>query len=183
MEVKPTVALRAMLVGGIAAFAKVGAAMKAAGSAKVGAAAVAMTAAATAAVSGSKQEQDASKQKPMYNWQLHVVLELMSYNKPVKIREITLFFCIEASFLGGTGGRDCPAYFSITLRKAEKTQRIEQIRFANPLTWTIITGPPFLIEAMVTKAYTKNNPHYMAKQELFNENHSKKKNTSGRTRK
>ncbi|KAF4398163.1 hypothetical protein G4B88_019884 [Cannabis sativa] len=100
MEVKPTVALRAMLVGGIAAFAKVGAAMKAAGSAKVGAAAVAMTAAATAAVSGSKQEQDASKQKPMYNWQLHVVLELMSYNKPVKIREITLFFCIEASFLG-----------------------------------------------------------------------------------
>ncbi|XP_062087695.1 uncharacterized protein LOC133794476 [Humulus lupulus] len=63
MAVKPTVALRAMLVGGIAAFAKVGAAVKAAGSAKVGAAAVAMTAAATAAVSGSKQEQNASKQK------------------------------------------------------------------------------------------------------------------------
>lgn len=59
MGVKPTVALRAALVGGIAAFAKVAGVMKAAGSAKVGAAAVAMTAAATAAVSGSRQEKDA----------------------------------------------------------------------------------------------------------------------------
>lgn len=62
MAVKPTVAFRAILVGGIAAFAKVAGAVKAAGSAKVGAAAAAMTAAATAAMSGSKQEQkDASK--------------------------------------------------------------------------------------------------------------------------
>ncbi|KAF3450600.1 hypothetical protein FNV43_RR06689 [Rhamnella rubrinervis] len=58
MAVKPTVAFRAALVGGLAAFAKVAGAMKAAGSAKVGAAAVAMTAAATAAVSGSRQEKD-----------------------------------------------------------------------------------------------------------------------------
>ncbi|PIN20670.1 hypothetical protein CDL12_06651 [Handroanthus impetiginosus] len=56
MSVKPTVALRAMLVGGIAAFAKIGGAMKAAGGAKIGAAAAAMTAAATAAVSGSKED-------------------------------------------------------------------------------------------------------------------------------
>ena len=63
MEVKPTVALRAMLVGGIAAFAKVAGAVKAAGGAKVGAAAAAMTAAATAAMSGSNQDpKDASKQ-------------------------------------------------------------------------------------------------------------------------
>ncbi|XP_058193903.1 uncharacterized protein LOC131310741 [Rhododendron vialii] len=63
MEVKPTVALRAMLVGGIAAFAKIAGAMKAAGGVKLGAAAAAMTAAATAAVSGSKQdEKDSSKQ-------------------------------------------------------------------------------------------------------------------------
>lgn len=62
MAVKPTVALRAMLVGGIAAFAKVAGAVKAAGGVKVGAAAAAVTAAATAAVSGSKQEtKDASK--------------------------------------------------------------------------------------------------------------------------
>ncbi|KAL0429903.1 UNVERIFIED_CONTAM: hypothetical protein Sradi_0616300 [Sesamum radiatum] len=52
MSVKPTVALRAILVGGIAAFAKIGGAMKAAGGAKIGAAA----AAATAAVSGPKQD-------------------------------------------------------------------------------------------------------------------------------
>ena len=51
---KPTVVLRAVLVSGIAAFAKVAGAMKAAGGVKVGAAAAAMTAAATAAVSGSK---------------------------------------------------------------------------------------------------------------------------------
>ncbi|KMT04896.1 hypothetical protein BVRB_7g170630 [Beta vulgaris subsp. vulgaris] len=61
MEVKPTVALRAMLVGGIAAFAKIAGAMKAAGGVKLGAAAAAMTAAATAAVTGSKKEPDASK--------------------------------------------------------------------------------------------------------------------------
>ncbi|CAO2840196.1 unnamed protein product [Amaranthus hypochondriacus] len=62
MEVKPTVALRAMLVGGIAAFAKIAGAMKAAGGVKVGAAAAAVSAAAAAAVSGSKTDQpDASK--------------------------------------------------------------------------------------------------------------------------
>ncbi|CAL0308717.1 unnamed protein product [Lupinus luteus] len=65
MAVKPTVALRALFVGGIAAFAKIAGAMKAAGGVKLGAAAAAMTAAATAAVSGSKQEQkDASQQPP-----------------------------------------------------------------------------------------------------------------------
>lgn len=63
MAVKPTVALRAVLVGGLAAFAKIAGAMKAAGGAKVGAAAAAMTAAATAAMAGSKQDpKDASKQ-------------------------------------------------------------------------------------------------------------------------
>ncbi|KAI3949549.1 hypothetical protein MKX01_001623 [Papaver californicum] len=62
MEVKPTVALRAMLVGGIAVFAKVAGAMKAAGGVKLGAAAAAMTAAATAAVSTKKETDDASKQ-------------------------------------------------------------------------------------------------------------------------
>ncbi|KAL6568260.1 hypothetical protein OROHE_003944 [Orobanche hederae] len=63
MSIKPTVALRAIFVGGIAAFAKIGAAMKAAGGVKLGAAAAAVTAAATAvtaaataAVSGSKQD-------------------------------------------------------------------------------------------------------------------------------
>lgn len=56
MELKPTVALRAFLAGGIAIFAKVGGAMKAAGSAKVGAAAAA-AAAATAAISGTKREE------------------------------------------------------------------------------------------------------------------------------
>lgn len=63
MAVKPTVALRAILVGGVAAFAKIAGAMKAAGGAKMGAAAAAM-AAATAAVTGSKQDQkDASSQQ------------------------------------------------------------------------------------------------------------------------
>ncbi|KAJ7951621.1 hypothetical protein O6P43_027638 [Quillaja saponaria] len=57
MDVKPTVALRAILVGGIAAFAKIAGVMKAAGGAKMGAAAAAMTAAATAAYS-SKQEAE-----------------------------------------------------------------------------------------------------------------------------
>ncbi|KAL2899563.1 Phosphonates import ATP-binding protein PhnC 2 [Bienertia sinuspersici] len=64
MEVKPTVALRAMLVGGIAAFAKIGGAMKAAGGAKLGAAAAAMTAAATAAVTGSKKDQPDATDQP-----------------------------------------------------------------------------------------------------------------------
>ncbi|ESW07537.1 hypothetical protein PHAVU_010G138300 [Phaseolus vulgaris] len=65
MAIKPTVALRAMLVGGIAAFAKIAGAMKAAGGVKVGAAAAAMAAAATATITGSKKEQtDASQQSP-----------------------------------------------------------------------------------------------------------------------
>lgn len=64
MAVKPTVALRAILVGGIAAFAKVAGVMKAAGGVKVGAAAAAMTAAATAAMAGSKQEQNETSQQP-----------------------------------------------------------------------------------------------------------------------
>lgn len=65
MEVKPAVAARAILVGGVAAFAKIGGAVKAAGGVKMGVAATAMTAAASAAsaaISGSKQDQqNASK--------------------------------------------------------------------------------------------------------------------------
>ncbi|CAN6202532.1 unnamed protein product, partial [Urochloa humidicola] len=61
MEVRPMVALRAALVGGIAAFAKIGGAMKAAGGVKLGAAAAAVTAAASAAVSGKDTSKDASK--------------------------------------------------------------------------------------------------------------------------
>jgi len=57
MDIKPTVALRAIFVGGIAAFAKVAGVMKAAGGVKLGAAAAAVTAAATAAVSGTKKEE------------------------------------------------------------------------------------------------------------------------------
>lgn len=53
MSIKPTVVLRAILAGGVAVFAKIGTAMKAAGGLKVGAAAAAVTAATTAAVSGS----------------------------------------------------------------------------------------------------------------------------------
>ncbi|XP_019059115.1 PREDICTED: uncharacterized protein LOC104822637 [Tarenaya hassleriana] len=66
MAVKPTVALRAILVGGVAIFAKVAGAMKAAGGAKLGAAAAAMTVAASAAVSGSKQDpkDEASDKSP-----------------------------------------------------------------------------------------------------------------------
>ncbi|XP_021902889.1 uncharacterized protein LOC110818353 [Carica papaya] len=64
MAVKPTVALRAIFVGGIAVFAKVAGAMKAAGGAKLGAAATAMTMAATAAISGSKQDQKDSSKPP-----------------------------------------------------------------------------------------------------------------------
>ncbi|KAI3773329.1 hypothetical protein L1987_47854 [Smallanthus sonchifolius] len=60
MNVKPTVALRAILVGGIAAFAKIAGAAKAAGGVKLGAAAVAVTAAAGATMSGSKQEANQS---------------------------------------------------------------------------------------------------------------------------
>ena len=57
------VALRAALVGGIAAFAKIGGAMKAAGGVKIGAAAAAaaVTAAASAAVSGKDTSKDPSK--------------------------------------------------------------------------------------------------------------------------
>ena len=55
------VALRAALVGGIAAFAKFGGAMKAAGGVKIGAAAAAVTAAASAAVSGKDTSKDPSK--------------------------------------------------------------------------------------------------------------------------
>ncbi|PIN09322.1 hypothetical protein CDL12_18089 [Handroanthus impetiginosus] len=52
-----------MLVGGIAAFAKIGGVMKAAGGAKLGAAVGAITVAATAAVSGPKQDtKNASEQ-------------------------------------------------------------------------------------------------------------------------
>ena len=63
MEVRPMVALRAALVGGIAAFAKIGGAMKAAGGVKIGAAAAAaaVTAAASAAVSGKDTSKDPSK--------------------------------------------------------------------------------------------------------------------------
>ncbi|XP_071733509.1 uncharacterized protein [Rutidosis leptorrhynchoides] len=60
MNVKPTVALRAILVGGIAAFAKLAGAAKAAGGVKLGAAAAAVTAAATATMSGSKQDANQS---------------------------------------------------------------------------------------------------------------------------
>ncbi|KAK8939614.1 hypothetical protein KSP40_PGU006518 [Platanthera guangdongensis] len=56
MKYRPVVALRAMVVGGIAAFAKVAGAVKVAGGVKVGAATAAMTAAATAAISGMKDE-------------------------------------------------------------------------------------------------------------------------------
>ncbi|CDO97908.1 unnamed protein product [Coffea canephora] len=64
MTIKPTVALRAILVGGVAAFAKIAGALKAAGGVKVGAAAAAVTAAATAAMSGSKQESKDSPKQP-----------------------------------------------------------------------------------------------------------------------
>lgn len=56
MEIKPTVAFRAAIAGGIAVFAKFAAVMKAAGGVKLGAAAAAMSAATAAAVSGSKKE-------------------------------------------------------------------------------------------------------------------------------
>lgn len=63
MSIKPTVVLRAVLVGGVAAFSKVAAVVKGAGGVKIGAAAAAMTAAATAAISEPKQEtKDTSRQ-------------------------------------------------------------------------------------------------------------------------
>lgn len=63
MTIKPTVVLRAVLVGGVAAFSKVAAVVKGAGGVKVGAAAAAMTAAATAAMSEPKREtKDTSKE-------------------------------------------------------------------------------------------------------------------------
>jgi hypothetical protein len=55
------VALRAALVGGIAAFAKIGGAIKAGGAVKVGAAAAAVTAAAPAALSGKETNKDNPK--------------------------------------------------------------------------------------------------------------------------
>lgn len=60
MDVKPTVALRAILVGCIAAVAKIAGAAKAAGGVKLGAAAVAVTAAAGATMTGSKQDANQS---------------------------------------------------------------------------------------------------------------------------
>ncbi|KAK8913770.1 hypothetical protein KSP39_PZI023448 [Platanthera zijinensis] len=60
---QPVVALRAIVVGGIAAFAKVAGAVKVAGGVKVGAATAAMTAAATAAISGMKDEPLTPKEK------------------------------------------------------------------------------------------------------------------------
>lgn len=64
MAVKPTVALRAVLVGGIAVFAKVAGVMKAAGGAKLGAAATAMSMAA-AAMTQSKQDQKEDSKQPL----------------------------------------------------------------------------------------------------------------------
>lgn len=55
------VALRAALVGGVAAFAKIAGVMKAAGGVKIGAAAAAVTAAATAAISGKDTNKDNPK--------------------------------------------------------------------------------------------------------------------------
>ncbi|MQM07408.1 hypothetical protein Taro_040248 [Colocasia esculenta] len=64
MDLKPTVVLRAVLVSGIAAFAKIAGAMKAAGGVKIGTAAAAMTAAATAAVSGTKRDENVDSRQP-----------------------------------------------------------------------------------------------------------------------
>lgn len=62
MAIKPTVALRAALVGGIAVFAKVAGAMKAAGGAKLGAAAAAMSMAAAAMTQSNQDQKDEPKQ-------------------------------------------------------------------------------------------------------------------------
>ncbi|KAK8635893.1 hypothetical protein V6N13_004606 [Hibiscus sabdariffa] len=65
MFVKPTVALKAFLVGGIVVFAKVAWAMKAVGGAKLGAAATAMTVAESTTMIGLKHDsKDGSKQPP-----------------------------------------------------------------------------------------------------------------------
>ena len=64
MAVKPTVALRGVLVGGVAIFAKVASVMKAAGGVKLGAAAAAVTAAATAAISGPKKDSNDTSPSP-----------------------------------------------------------------------------------------------------------------------
>ncbi len=72
MAMKPTVALRAILVGGVAAFAKIAGVMKAAGGVKIGAAAAAMTAAATAAISTKQEQKDDSKQPS--KWYLALVV-------------------------------------------------------------------------------------------------------------
>nr|ABK94641.1 unknown [Populus trichocarpa] len=64
MAVKPTVALRAVIVGGVAIFAKVASVMKAAGGVKLGAAAAAVTAAATAAISGPKKDSNDTSPSP-----------------------------------------------------------------------------------------------------------------------
>ncbi|KAJ0008035.1 uncharacterized protein LOC116124351 [Pistacia vera] len=61
MAVKPTVALRAVLVGGIAVFAKIAGTMKAAGGAKLGAAAAAMSMAAAAVTQSKEDQKDGSK--------------------------------------------------------------------------------------------------------------------------
>ncbi|KAK8590194.1 hypothetical protein V6N13_088970 [Hibiscus sabdariffa] len=63
MVVKPTVALRAFLVGGIVVFAKVVRTMKAVSGAKLGAATTVMTVAESIAMTRSKQDSnDGSKQ-------------------------------------------------------------------------------------------------------------------------
>ncbi|KAM3375094.1 hypothetical protein P3S68_013808 [Capsicum galapagoense] len=63
IKVKPAIALRAILVGGIAAFSKIGGAVKAVGGVKAGTATAAMSAAATAAFSGSRQEAKTASQQ------------------------------------------------------------------------------------------------------------------------
>lgn len=62
MKIKPAVVLRAILVGGIAAFSKIGGAAKAVGGVKVGAATAAMSAAATV-ISGSRKEAKTASQQ------------------------------------------------------------------------------------------------------------------------
>lgn len=64
MDVKPAVAFRAILVGGIAAFAKVAAALKTAGGLKAGTAAAAMAAAATAATFSGNKNDNKDGMKP-----------------------------------------------------------------------------------------------------------------------
>ena len=81
MAVKPTVALRAVLVGGVAIFAKVASVMKAAGGVKLGAAAAAVTAAATAAISGPKKDSNDTSPSPSPSqWYLQFWVHLFSGN-------------------------------------------------------------------------------------------------------